>query len=583
MIRSLSVIVPAPGVIAITAPYGPSAGLLMGTSESSIVLGTGPQSFVMEQFGLSFQTGVRVRMSTEVDPTNTWMEGVVTSYAEPNLNVTVDLIHGAGGSYNEWNIGVTGQVGQQGIPGAVGPVGPVGQVPEAPLDGVNYGRNKAQWNSLDVLYIREAPTDLHNYARKSANWSNIDALFASLASPAFTGTPTAPTAPVADNSTKLATTAYADRLLTPTGGGAPINSPAFTGAPTAPTVTPGSDTSTKLATTAFVQAAIAAIGGGIADAPADSHNYARRNNLWNNIDAFFAGYAPINSPVFTGTPQAPTPAPGDNSINLATTAFVAASQTGFATTAAVQAALIAAMPEAFFGGAANPNAANPTTAVDVAAFGVAAAAGGPAFIQSTSVLTKTTATWAAGSNHGGLAPGLTLAANTWYHIYAATINGLPDVFFDTTLPPTHLPTGLTTWRRLMAFKTDASKNIWPWQMVDRDVIWTSSHGTDYSGGAPQNLFALPSVPLGIRVIAHLSYIATNSASACTGDLFDGDANTSNAGWSIWLNAGTWNGGDYHARTNKLAQVNGSFSTEPNSNSNLTVRGWRDPVSPAAYA
>ena len=35
-----------------------------------------------------------------------------------------------------------------------------------------------------------------------------------------------------------------------------------------------------------------------------------------------SGYAPLNSPVFTGNPQAPTAAPGDNDTSLATTAFV---------------------------------------------------------------------------------------------------------------------------------------------------------------------------------------------------------------------------------------------------------------------
>ena len=34
--------------------------------------------------------------------------------------------------------------------------------------------------------------------------------------------------------------------------------------------------------------------------------------------------APLASPVFTGDPQAPTPAPGDNDVSIATTAFVAA-------------------------------------------------------------------------------------------------------------------------------------------------------------------------------------------------------------------------------------------------------------------
>lgn len=36
-----------------------------------------------------------------------------------------------------------------------------------------------------------------------------------------------------------------------------------------------------------------------------------------------SGFAPINSPVFTGNPQAPTPALNDNSASIATTAFVA--------------------------------------------------------------------------------------------------------------------------------------------------------------------------------------------------------------------------------------------------------------------
>lgn len=39
------------------------------------------------------------------------------------------------------------------------------------------------------------------------------------------------------------------------------------------------------------------------------------------ITAALAGYAPIASPAFTGSPTAPTPAAGDNSTRLATTAF----------------------------------------------------------------------------------------------------------------------------------------------------------------------------------------------------------------------------------------------------------------------
>lgn len=104
-------------------------------------------------------------------------------------------------------------------------------------------------------------------------------LFAKLASPALTGTPTAPTQSPADNSTAIATTAYVDDAVASAGGSsvwggitgtlssqtdlvaaldakANLASPTFTGVPTAPTATGGTNTA-QLATTAFVQAAIA--------------------------------------------------------------------------------------------------------------------------------------------------------------------------------------------------------------------------------------------------------------------------------------------------------------------------------------
>lgn len=113
---------------------------------------------------------------------------------------------------------------------------------------------------------------------------------ANLASPALTGNPTAPTQSASDNSTKIATTAYADtavanivdsspaalntlnELAAALGDDAnfsttvtnsiatkaPLASPALTGTPTAPTATSGTDT-TQVATTAFVKQEIDAL------------------------------------------------------------------------------------------------------------------------------------------------------------------------------------------------------------------------------------------------------------------------------------------------------------------------------------
>jgi hypothetical protein len=77
---------------------------------------------------------------------------------------------------------------------------------------------------------------------------------APLASPALTGTPTAPTATAGTSTTQLATTAFvttADNLK------ANLASPALTGTPTAPTATAGTNT-TQIATTAFVTSAVPA-------------------------------------------------------------------------------------------------------------------------------------------------------------------------------------------------------------------------------------------------------------------------------------------------------------------------------------
>jgi hypothetical protein len=69
-----------------------------------------------------------------------------------------------------------------------------------------------------------------------------------LASPVFTGNPTAPTPTAGDNDTSIATTAFVTTAVS-----ALLASPVFTGNPTAPTPTVD-DNDTSIATTAFVRA-----------------------------------------------------------------------------------------------------------------------------------------------------------------------------------------------------------------------------------------------------------------------------------------------------------------------------------------
>jgi hypothetical protein len=138
---------------------------------------------------------------------------------------------------------------------------------------------------------------------------------------------------------------------------APLNAPGFTGTPTAPTAASGTNT-TQLATTAFVQTAMAGFGAGdmlkasydadndgkvdaaeVADAvpwggitgkpltfapDTHSHSIAQVTGMQSALDA----KAPLASPALTGLPTAPTPSPGTNTTQLATTGFVATALAG---------------------------------------------------------------------------------------------------------------------------------------------------------------------------------------------------------------------------------------------------------------
>ncbi|NQW76807.1 MAG: hypothetical protein HQ448_08380, partial [Cytophagales bacterium] len=164
---------------------------------------------------------------------------------------------------------------------------------------------------------------------------------ANIASPSFTGTPTAPTPTSNDNSTKIATTAFVQAattgiaLQTSLDGKADKNSPTFTGTPVLPAETIGvtqasGNNSTKLATTAFVTSSVSA---GVQDATTTASG---KIQLAGDLGGSAASptvpgltlKAPLASPIFTGNPVLPTGTTGvtqtvgDNSTKLATTAYV---------------------------------------------------------------------------------------------------------------------------------------------------------------------------------------------------------------------------------------------------------------------
>lgn len=150
------------------------------------------------------------------------------------------------------------------------------------------------YNDLsDKPAIPSASTDLSDTAD-----------LARLASPSFTGTPTAPTPALGDDSTKIATTAYVQDEITNIGG---VNSLDDLSDVTI-SGTQGAGEVVRYNGTAWVDSTLAS-----ADL-SDSTDLAR-----------------LASPNLTGNPTAPTPAGSDNSTSIATTAYVQTEITNMST------------------------------------------------------------------------------------------------------------------------------------------------------------------------------------------------------------------------------------------------------------
>ena len=206
----------------------------------------------------------------------------------------------------------------------------------------NLWANAATQDTSIINLWANAATQNSEIALINANVAGVETTIttlATIASPALTGNPTAPTQNIGNRSTRIATTAYVmtqddlrrgyvDTLIasnvatlqtaisSAVGPLAPINSPNFTGTPNTQTPTIG-DNSTRLATTAYVmnQDAIRRV---YVDTSISS-NISTLNTAVNNNLAL---KAPIANPTFTGTASAPNPTPGDSSTQIATTSFV---------------------------------------------------------------------------------------------------------------------------------------------------------------------------------------------------------------------------------------------------------------------
>lgn len=387
-IRSIAIVTP-PGVTVVTAPYAPAGPILAGTSSTSNDISIGGEyTWMMDQVGLGFTTGIRVRAASTVDPTQ-WLEGVITEWDGTDLTMVSDLASGFE-IFSSWSIGVAGQpgkTGQKGDSGAVGPIGPQGLVS---LDSPAFVGNptvptplpedndltvaNTQWVKNLLVNYQPFDSDLVSLAAASAvgamyyrsaadTWGpvtigsglsfvsgTLSLSSASFDSPIFTGDPKSVTVAKTDSDTTIATTGFVHSV---TADYAPLDSAALTGTPTTPTPA-GTSNDGTIANTQFVKTvaaglqpldpdltALAAAGG------TNVWYYRSGPDTWAPVtigaNLLFAGGTlsavagggsgggvPADSPVFTGDPQGPTPPLGDNDASIPNTSWVQRELTAYA-------------------------------------------------------------------------------------------------------------------------------------------------------------------------------------------------------------------------------------------------------------
>jgi len=234
-----------PTAVAIAAPYGAIGPRAAGTSDSGQTVDLDNKSFVLNEYGLSFLPGQRVR-ATAQGYSNVWLEGVVVSYDGETVVVAPDATKGSG-TYPSWNVSVAGEpgiqgpvgpagppgtpggpegpVGPEGPPGPAGPIGPQGVKGDTGTAGGTgpqgiqgpqgvQGIPGPQGPTGPQGIVADAPTDGNYYLRYGTSWQSYQAAgLAALDSPNFLNNPTAPTQSPATSNTTIATTAFVTNAL----------------------------------------------------------------------------------------------------------------------------------------------------------------------------------------------------------------------------------------------------------------------------------------------------------------------------------------------------------------------------------
>ena len=201
---------------------------------------------------------------------------------------------------------------------------------------------------------------------------------------------------------------------------------------------------------------------------------------------------------------------------------------------------------------------------------------------------KIDATWASGSGNGGMANGVSLSGDTWYHVYLVELDaGGTDAGFDTSTTAANLvaTSGVASaYRRIGSVLTDSSSNILNFTQFQNEFIYdVQINNVNGSALGTSRVLQAVSAPLGFETRAILGLLGvvsgSNNAVRITlthpnvTDATPASANVNNAGENSSNNNGTWAAGTHIVRTNTSSQV--AFRQDFDSTVYINTNGYID--------
>jgi len=199
-------------------------------------------------------------------------------------------------------------------------------------------------------------------------------------------------------------------------------------------------------------------------------------------------------------------------------------------------------------------------------------------LDLSSALTKQIdATWAVGTNAGGLFSG-TVTTDTTYHVFLIrkSSDGSIDAGFDTSVAAANIPAGYAEYRRIGSVITDGSSNILGFTHVENDFILNSiiTEVSSTSSSVSNQLLTI-TTPADINTRAHLG--GSVSTSGVAGRIYLGHGTEDHIG--VFTGHSDTAGSNFSASvgeywTNTSSQIRYSLTTGAASKI-IYLFGWTD--------